>query len=188
MFATAICYITESKCSSSQWLWLELISMIQDIFQVLERVKESHVVLASDPDHFLYLNVFTKHTEYSPGPSWSQRANMLVTNSRAGWVITCAFGRLFHRFVIFCFGFFSPTKINSFQLHRMIKKGYFAHHDRFSLFQAGLKFLPGIRMKTVQAACSGAVSVQLGCVGMLAMFFLFAPTDSNYLIWRLYHS
>lgn len=139
MFATAICYITESKCSSSQWLWLELISMIQDIFQVLERVKESHVVLASDPDHFLYLNVFTKHTEYSPGPSWSQRANMLVTNSRAGWVITCAFGRLFHRFVIFCFGFFSPTKINSFQLHRMIKKRLLCSSWSFFVVSGGFK-------------------------------------------------
>lgn len=197
MFATAICYITESKCSSSQWLWLELISMIQDIFQVLERVKESHVVLASDPDHFLYLNVFTKHTQstvlahrgLSVLTCWSPtREQGEWTLSKASSESTCAFGRLFHRFVIFRFGFFSPTKINSFQLHRMIKKGYFAHHDRFSLFQAGLKFLPGIRMKTVQAACSGAVSVQLGRVGMLAMFFLFAPTDSNYLIWRLYHS
>lgn len=139
MFATAICYITESKYSSSQWLWLELISMIQDIFQVLERVKESHVVLASDPDHFLYLNVFTKHTEYSPGPSWSQRANMLVTNSRAGWVITCAFGRLFHRFVIFCFGFFSPTKINSFQLHRMIKKRLLCSSWSFFVVSGGFK-------------------------------------------------
>lgn len=139
MFATAICYITESKCSSSQWLWLELISMIQDIFQMLERVKESHVVLASDPDHFLYLNVFTKHTEYSPGPSWSQRANMLVTNSRAGWVITCAFGRLFHRFVIFCFGFFSPTKINSFQLHRMIKKRLLCSSWSFFVVSGGFK-------------------------------------------------
>lgn len=114
-------------------------TLIQDIFQVLERVKESHVVLASDPDHFLYLNVFTKHTEYSPGPSWSQRANMLVTNSRAGWVITCAFGRLFHRFVIFCFGFFSPTKINSFQLHRMIKKRLLCSSWSFFVVSGGFK-------------------------------------------------
>lgn len=114
-------------------------TLIQDIFQVLERVKESHVVLASDPDHFLYLNVFTKHTEYSPGPSWSQRAKMLVTNSRAGWVITCAFGRLFHRFVIFCFGFFSPTKINSFQLHRMIKKRLLCSSWSFFVASGGFK-------------------------------------------------
>lgn len=114
-------------------------TLIQDIFQVLERVKESHVVLASDPDHFLYLNVFTKHTEYSPGPSWSQRANMLVTNSRAGWVITCPFGRLFHRFVIFCFGFFSPTKINSFQLHRMIKKRLLCSSWSFFVVSGGFK-------------------------------------------------
>lgn len=114
-------------------------TLIQDIFQVLERVKESHVVLASDPDHFLYLNIFTKHTEYSPGPSWSQRANMLVTNSRAGWVITCAFGRLFHRFVIFCFGFFSPTKINSFQLHRMIKKRLLCSSWSFFVVSGGFK-------------------------------------------------
>lgn len=114
-------------------------TLIQDIFQVLERVKESHVVLASDPDHFLYLNIFTKHTEYSPGPSWSQRANMLVTNSRAGWVITCAFGRLFHRFVIFCFGFFSPTKINSFQLHRMIKKRLLCSSWSFFVASGGFK-------------------------------------------------
>lgn len=114
-------------------------TLIQDIFQVLERVKESHVVLASDPDHFLYLNIFTKHTEYSPGPSWSQRANMLVTNSRAGWVITCAFGRLFHRFVIFCFGFFSPTKINSFQLHRIIKKRLLCSSWSFFVVSGGFK-------------------------------------------------
>lgn len=167
-------------------------TLIQDIFQVLERVKESHVVLASDPDHFLYLNVFTKHTQstvlahrgLSVLTCWSPtREQGEWTLSKASSESTCAFGRLFHRFVIFCFS--RSTHSNYIE---WLKKGYFAHHDRFSLFQAGLTFLPGIRMKTVQAACSGAVSVQLGRVGMLAMFFLFAPTDSNYLIWRLYHS
>lgn len=101
---------------------------------------------------------------------------------------TCAFRRLFHRFVIFGFGFFSPTKINSFQLYRIIKKRL-----RFSLFQAGLKFLPGIRMKTVQTACSGAVRVKLGChtnstrgnkKGMLACFSY--SHQLSLTIWRLY--
>lgn len=189
MFATAICYITESKCSSSQWLWLELISMIQDIFQVLERVKESHVVLASDPDHFLYLNVFTKHTQSTV---LAHRGLSVLTC----WSPTREQGEWSPVPLDACFTVLSFFVLVSFLQQRSthsnyiewLKKGYFAHHDRFSLFQAGLKFLPGIRMKTVQAACSGAVSVQLGRVGMLAMFFLFAPTDSNYLIWRLYHS
>lgn len=148
MFATAICYITESKCSSSQWLWLELISMIQDIFQVLERVKESHVVLASDPDHFLYLNVFTKHTQstvlahrgLSVLTCWSPtREQGEWTLSKASSESTCAFGRLFHRFVIFCFGFFSPTKINSFQLHRMIKKRLLCSSWSFFVVSGGFK-------------------------------------------------
>lgn len=167
-------------------------TLIQDIFQVLERVKESHVVLASDPDHFLYLNIFTKHTEYSPGPSWSQRANMLVTNSRAGWVITCAFGRLFHRFVIFCFGFFSPTKINSFQLHRIIKKRLLCSSWSFFVVSGGFKISTWDMYENCPSSmfrcCQRPTRTSHQRVGMLAMFFLFAPTDSNYLIWRLYHS
>lgn len=122
-------------------------ALIQEIFQVLERVKESWSLM---PDHFLYLNVFTKHTEYSPGPSWPQRANSVLTcwsptREQGEWTLsetsesTCAFRRLFHRFVIFCFGFFSPTKINLFQLYRIIKKRLLCSSWSFFVVSGGFK-------------------------------------------------